>query len=134
MSKSNFKVCSKKVAYNGKTFVVYFGYRFNSNGNPVLTKGENDSYAKSIRAVLLGKAKAYAEAKDTRFPLMLTFDDDKVDDKGYKQYTIKVDKKADGTVRLDKNGKKHLVILINDFDKATYDKPTPLSFDDVDKF
>ena len=134
MAKSYLKLCSKKVASNGKAFTVYFGYRMNSNGNPILTKGETDSYAKSIRVVLLGKAKKYVEDKDTRLPVIFTFDDDKRDTNGFGQYSIKVDKKVDGTVRLDKNGNRHLVILINDYDDVKYDKPTPLSFADVDKF
>ena len=134
MAKSYLKLCSKKVAANGKAFNVYFGYRMNANGNPILTKGETDSYAKSIRVVLLGKAKKYVEDKDTRLPVIFTFDDDKRDTNGFGQFSIKIDKKVDGTVRLDKNGARHLVILINDYDDVKYDKPTPLSFADVDKF
>ena len=134
-------LCQKTVtSKDNKSFPVTFCYRQVENPDgtytDVLTPGiDNDGkptmYAKSIKVALSSALRKKLEAEG-QYPYRVVLDSDLKCDDGSESYYITVDKKENGDIRLDKNGKKHCIVVIRKF--ASYE-PLPhnaITFDDID--
>lgn len=143
------KVCKKAVTTkDNRTFDAIFAYRQEMNEDnipvdvltPVTTAdGKADMVAKSIRVALTGEAKKKLIAHDN-FPYLLVLEDGrdlegKVCEDLTPDFYVTKDKDKDGNVRLDKNGKSHIIAIISDYREATHVEPmNSLSLDDIDNY
>ena len=133
------KVCSKEVTTSdGKNFTTYFGYVFSINAkgdliNRTHTVVDKDGKAKdipvSIRVHLMNPIKDKL-IKENNFPYMLAVDPSRNIKEGSSDYFITKDKKKDGTLRLDKNGNFHYIMVISDCITYYHTDPTSVSLTD----
>lgn len=134
-------VLSKKVNVDDQEFEVYYGYRQDKNKDgefvdrltPVVDKeGKPAMISKSIKIALAGEF--LDSVKDKTFPLFVTIDMDKVDENGRKVNYVTIDKDSNKNVRKDKNGNKHLILIIRKAEEVIEAPRKSYSLDDVDTF
>ena len=139
--KSTMLVLSKEVTKDNHKFTVYYGYRqdVNEKGEFIDRKtttigndGKPVTISKSIKVALTDSFLKKHEGKS--FPLLVTIDMDKKDKQGHSLAYVTVDKDSNKVVRKDKNGKKHLILVIKDAEEVIEAPRKSYSLDDVDTF
>ena len=124
---------------NGVKFPVWYGFRQHKDENgqyvddglyPTTDKeGKSVFKARSIKVIPVGDV---AKELDTiGYPCRLTLDDDDKTKDGKTSFSVDIDKKKDGTIKLDKNGKKHAVIYIRKITHA-YKLTARMTLADID--
>lgn len=134
-------VLSKEVSKDNHKFTVYYGYRQDKNEKgefvdrlttTIGNDGKPVTISKSIKVALTEDfIKKY---NDRHFPLFVTLDMDKKDKQGHSLAYVTVDKDSNKNVRKDKNGKKHLILVIKDAEEVIEAPRKSYSLDDVDSF
>lgn len=123
----------KEIEKDNKKFPVFYAYQqvINDKGEftDVMvpsTDSEGKSIMKSrrIKVVLTDDVKKVLLADDM-FPYIVALEDE-ID------YFITIDKDINGKPRLDKNGKKHAVLVMQSFKEYTPKPRKSMSFDDID--
>ena len=123
----------KDIEKDNKKFPVFYAYQqvLNDKGEftDVLvpsTDSEGKAVMKSRRIkVVLTEDVKHILLADNMFPYIVTLQDE-VD------YFITIDKDIDGKPRLDKNGKKHAVLVMQSFKEYAPKPRKSMSFDDID--
>ena len=134
-------VFSKEVNDNGRKFVAYYGYRQTVLPDGSFTDVITPSTDSEGKAVMLRKSikirfrKDFIESrKDLVFPAYITLSNEvKVED-GKDSFYVTIDKDANKVARLDKNGNKHLVLVIRDIKSFIPAPKKSYSLDDLDDF
>ena len=136
-------LCKKQVKLDdGRVFDTYFAYRQEQNQDGVYTDvltPMKDSEGKSImRArpinVKLGDAIRKELENDNKFPYLVKLDDEMLCKDGKSAFFVTIDKDKNKKVRLDKNGQKHLVLVIREVVSYESVPHTSYSLDDIDNF
>ena len=138
------KLCMKPVKdKQNKEFPSLFGYKvdkqedgtFKTREYPtVAPDGSTVMKAKSFKVGLGETLAAKLTVDNNQFPYIVTYDDEVVDKDGKKVNYIKVDKDKDKKVRLDKNGRRHAVLVIREVIEFTPCPRTDINFDDIEDF
>lgn len=141
MDKETLLVLSKEVTKDNHKFTVYYGYRQDKNEKgefvdrltPITDKeGKPAMISKSIKVALTDEF--LNKHSDKAFPLFVTLDMNKKDKEGKSLAYVTVDKDANKKVRKDKNGNKHLILIIRDAEEVIEAPRKSYSLDDVDTF
>lgn len=132
---------------SGGTFNVYFAYRqelvdgeYKDVMTPITTSdGKLDYISKPIKVRLSQEFEKKLKATKLSFPLLLTLDSEKhiKNQQGQQvsSYFVTVDTvKETKQPRLDKYGKKHLVLVIRDAEDIKEKPHTSYSLEDLDDF
>lgn len=124
---------------NGVKFPVWYGFRQHKDDNgqyvdeglfPATDKeGKSIMKAKSTKVVPVGDIAKQLD--NIGYPLRLTLDENDKCADGKSSFSIDIDKKKDGTIKLDKNGKQHAVIYIRKITQA-YKLAPRMTLDDID--
>ena len=123
---------------NGVKFNIWYGFRQikNEKGEyidqglvPAKDKdGKAIMKARSTKVIPVGDA--IKELDNIGYPCRIALDDNaKFNNKA--TYSVDIDKKKDGTVKLDKNGKQHAVIYIRKVTQG-YKLQPKMSLEDID--
>lgn len=116
-------LCKKVVKTNdGQEFPTYFGYRqgitdegdFYDELSPAIDKEGNSIMVARAVKVRLSKLLEAKLNSMVKFPCRLTLDITAKTENGKAQYFVTKDKDKNGNPRLDKHGKQHAVVVIND--------------------
>ena len=140
-NKQTLLVLSKEVTKDNHKFTVYYGYRQDKNDKgefvdrltPITDKeGKPAMISKSIKVALT--AEFIEKHKDKQFPLFITLDMNKKGKDGKSVAYVTVDKDSSKKVRKDKNGNKHLILVIKDAEAVAEAPRKSYSLDDLDTF
>lgn len=120
------KVCSKAVkTKDNRTFDAYFGYLYekDKDGN-MIDKAKND---KSIKIRVTKELQQRLKDNNFKFPMFFMLDDKNES----KDYFITIDKYANGKPRLDKEGNKHTIMVIQNYQDVQECERKELTLDDI---
>lgn len=136
------KVFSKELeTTNGGKFMTYYGYRqeltstgeYTDIGTPTLdAEGKPIVISKPIKVKF--SKEFYDRVKDLHFPLLLTLDDSAKLKDGSSAFFVCIDKDKDKKSRVDKNGKRHLVCVIQQAKEVLEAPMQSLTLEDLDDF
>lgn len=139
-----FILCNAEIVNdNGSKFMVYYGYRQQQdqegNISDVLTPITDKDGKPAMKAIPI-KVKLSEDftkkVEKAIFPLLLTLNSDKkvsLNGEEKDSFYITVDKDKDKKPRLDKYGKKHLILIVRDADFIEMPRKS-FTFDDLDSF
>ena len=141
MDKRYMLVLSKEITKDNNKFTVYYGYRQDKNekgefvDRKTMITDENGQPKEISRPIKVALAKSFLDAnKDKSFPLFVTLDMSKKDKEGNSVAYVNVDRDSNKNVRKDKNGKKHLILVIKEAEEVIEAPRKSYSLDDVDTF
>lgn len=139
--KSTMLVLSKEVSKDNHKFTVYYGYRQDKNEKGEFVDRQTTTIGNDGKPVTISKSIKVALTEDflkkhegKSFPLFVTIDMDKKDKEGKSLAYVTVDKDSNKVVRKDKNGKKHLILVIKEAEEVIEAPRKSYSLDDVDTF
>lgn len=124
-----FKLCAKIIkTEDNKEFPVYFGYRMTKDKDDKLVdlmtiSEDGQPIAKSYRVALGQDLKKKLLLTD-KFPYLLELEDE--------DYTITIDKDKNKKPRLDKEGKKHNIVIIMSCKSFWHIETPRVHFEDLD--
>lgn len=134
-------VFSKEVNDNNRKFTTYYGYRqtllpdgtYEDVATPATDEeGKATMITKSIKIKF--NEDFLNTHKDLTFPVYMTINKTLKLSDGRDSSFITVDKDSDKKPRLDKNGHRHLVLVVRDVVSITEAPRTSYSLDDLDDF
>lgn len=139
--KSYVMLCKKHITTdeNKEGFDTFFAYRQEKKEDgsmvdilsPIEVKGTSQMKARAIK-VALGKG-AYEKLSKFEFPVLLTLNDElKVD--GKDSFYVCVNKDKDKKPILDKNGKKHHILVVRDYESAVAIERKTITLSNFDEF
>lgn len=124
-----FKLCTKNIkTEDNKEFPVYFGYRMTKDKDGKLVdlmtiSEDGQPIAKSYRVALGQDLKKKLLLTD-KFPYLLELEDE--------DYNITIDKDKNKKPRLDKEGKKHNIVIIMSCKSFEHIETPKVHFEDLD--
>ena len=139
--KSYVMLCKKHIITedNKEGFDTFFAYRQEKKEDgslvdimsPIEINGTSQMKARAIKVAL--SKNAYDKLKDMVFPLSLTLNDElKVD--GQDSFYVCVNKDKDKKPILDKNGKKHHILVIREYESAVAIERKVITLSNFDEF
>lgn len=139
--KSYVMLCKKHITTKDNTegFDTFFAYRQEKKEDgtlvdvlsPIEVNGTSQMKAKAIK-VALSKS-AYEKLGKLTFPLSITLNDElKVD--GKDSFYVCINKDKDKKIILDKNGKKHHILVIRDYESAVAVERKEVTLSNFDEF
>ena len=139
--KSYVMLCKKHITTdeNKEGFDTFFAYRQEKKEDgsmvdilsPIEVNGTSQMKARAIK-VALGKD-AYDKLSKVEFPVLLTLNDEiKVD--GKDSFYVCINKDKDKNPILDKNGKKHHILVVRDYESAVTIERKEVTLANFDEF
>lgn len=137
MKQTILKVFKKEVeTEKGITFDTFYGYDCeldNTGETPVYVERKYPLVNKEGATVMSRKSihvrftqECMEKLKQEEIPCVLLLNED--------DFFITIDKYKNKKPRLDKNGKKHLILVVKSFQEQQFVEPTKFTFDDVVDF
>lgn len=139
--KSYVMLCKKHITTdeNKEGFDTFFAYRQEKKEDgslvdimsPIEVNGTSQMKARAIKVAL--SKNVYDKLKDKEFPLLITLNDElKVE--GQDSFYVCVNKDKDKNIILDKNGKKHHILVIREYESAVAIERKVVTLANFDEF